>query len=329
MRKIFEGCNAAGKNYFDDYLEPLFYTGLNKNRGENGFFPPFHRRIPFLNGGLFEQLDNYEWENNDFNIPNHIFSNRDEKGERDADGILDIFDRYNFTMNEDEPMEREVAIDPEMLGKVFENLLDVKDRKSKGAFYTPREIVHYMCQETLINYLSKKTSISEEAIRDFIIYGEYMRDEDTVKSLKVTDTDGRNHYEMDKNKEMFISEEIFSYKKSVNRLKEIDELLSDVKVADLAVGSGAFPLGMLNEIVKAREVLTEYLALDMNKFQKKSFYAYERKPYDLKVNTIKNCIFACDIEPSAVDIAKLRLWLSIVIDDEIAEDMSDCSRTLL
>lgn len=89
---------------------------------------------------------------------------------------------------------------------------------------------------------------------------------------------------------------------------------------DLAVGSGAFPLGMLNEIVKARQVLTEYLAIEMNGFQKKSFYAYERKPYDLKVNTIKNCIFACDIEPSAVDIAKLRLWLSIVIDDEITED---------
>lgn len=70
-------------------------------------------------------------------------------------------------MNEDEPMEREVAIDPEMLGKVFENLLDVKDRKSKGAFYTPREIVHYMCQETLINHLVTKTGISENAIRDF------------------------------------------------------------------------------------------------------------------------------------------------------------------
>lgn len=88
----------------------------------------------------------------------------------------------------------------------------------------------------------------------------------------------------------------------------------------MAVGSGAFPLGMLNEIVKARQVLTEYHAIEMNGFQKKSFYAYERKPYDLKVNTIKNCIFACDIEPSAVDIAKLRLWLSIVIDDEITED---------
>lgn len=319
MRKIFEGCVSAGKNYFDDYLEPLFYTGLNKNRGENGFYPALHRRIPFLNGGLFEQLDNYEWENNNFNIPNSIFSNKDEKG-RNADGILDIFDRYNFTMNEDEPMEREVAIDPEMLGKVFENLLDVKDRKSKGAFYTPREIVHYMCQETLINHLVSKTGISESAIRDFILYGEYLRDEDTIKTLKVTDDNGKQHYEFDKNRELLISEEILSFKNSINRLKELDELLANVKVADLAVGSGAFPLGMLNEIVKARQVLTEYLAIEMNGFQKKSFYAYERKPYDLKVNTIKNCIFACDIEPSAVDIAKLRLWLSIVIDDEITED---------
>lgn len=105
MRRMFDGCVDAGKNYFDDYLEPLFYTGLNKNRGENGFYAPLHRRIPFLNGGLFEQLDNYEWENNNFNIPNELFSNKAEKG-RDADGILDIFDRYNFTMNEDEPMER-------------------------------------------------------------------------------------------------------------------------------------------------------------------------------------------------------------------------------
>lgn len=319
MRKIFEGCVSAGKNYFDDYLEPLFYTGLNRNRGENGFYPALHRRIPFLNGGLFEQLDNYEWENNNFNIPNSIFSNVDEKG-RDADGILDIFDRYNFTMNEDEPMEREVAIDPEMLGKVFENLLDVKDRKSKGAFYTPREIVHYMCQETLINYLTSKTNVSETAIRDFILYGEYLRDADTVKTLKVDDENGKFHYEFDKNKELLISKEILSFKSGVNRLKELDDLLANVKVADLAVGSGAFPLGMLNEIVKARQVLTEYLAIEMNGFQKKSFYAYERKPYDLKVNTIKNCIFACDIEPSAVDIAKLRLWLSIVIDDEITED---------
>lgn len=127
MRKIFEGCVNKGKNFFDDYLEPLFYTGLNQNRGDNAYFPPLHRRIPFLNGGLFEEMEGYDWRKNDFCIPNEIFSNADIKG-RDADGILDIFDRYNFTMAEDEPMEREVAIDPEMLGKVFENLLDVSDR---------------------------------------------------------------------------------------------------------------------------------------------------------------------------------------------------------
>lgn len=310
MRRMFDGCVEAGKNYFDDYLEPLFYTGLNKNRGENGFYAPLHRRIPFLNGGLFEQLDNYEWENNNFNIPNELFSNKAEKG-RDADGILDIFDRYNFTMNEDEPMEREVAIDPEMLGKVFENLLDVKDRKSKGAFYTPREIVHYMCQETLINHLITKTGLPESDVRDFILYGDLMKDEDTTKDAR------------EGNKDLLISSKIYDPKTGVNRLKEIDDILANVKVADLAVGSGAFPLGMLNEIVRARETLSTYMAIGMNNFQKKSFYAYDRKPYDLKVNTIKNCIFACDIEPSAVDIAKLRLWLSIVIDDEITEEVGN------
>lgn len=310
MRKIFDGCIDARKNYFDDYLEPLFYTGLNKNRGENGFYAPLHRRIPFLNGGLFEQLDNYEWENNNFAIPNELFSNKAEKG-RDADGILDIFDRYNFTMNEDEPMEREVAIDPEMLGKVFENLLDVTDRKSKGAFYTPREIVHYMCQETLINHLVTKTGIPEADIRDFILYGDLMKDEDTTKDAR------------EGNKDMLISANIYNPIAGVNRLKELDDILANVKVADLAVGSGAFPLGMLNEIVKARETLSAYMSIGMNAFQKKTFYAYDRKPYDLKANTIKNCIFACDIEPSAVDIAKLRLWLSIVIDDEITEDIGN------
>ena len=211
-------------------------------------------------------------------------------------------------MNEDEPMEREVAIDPEMLGKVFENLLDVTDRKSKGAFYTPREIVHYMCQETLINHLVTKTGIPEADIRDFILYGDLMKDEDTTKDAR------------EGNKDMLISTNIYNPIAGVNRLKELDDILANVKVADLAVGSGAFPLGMLNEIVKARETLSAYMSIGMNAFQKKSFYAYDRKPYDLKANTIKNCIFACDIEPSAVDIAKLRLWLSIVIDDEITED---------
>lgn len=93
-------------------------------------------------------------------------------------------------------------------------------------------------------------------------------------------------------------------------------MLEDVKIADPAVGSGAFLLGLLNEIVRARQTLTTYMAIEMNGFQRLNFYSYGRKTYDLKVNTIKNCLFACDLEPSATDITKLRLWLSIVIDDE-------------
>lgn len=321
MRALFNSCVKQGRNYFDDYLEPLFYEALNINRGSSGFYARFHCRIPFLNGGLFEQMDNYDWQNTSFHIPNEIFSNVEEKGD-EADGILDIFDRYNFTMAEDEPMEKEVAIDPEMLGKVFENLLDIKDRKSKGAFYTPREIVHYMCQESLINYLVSNTKIDENDIRKFILYGEYFRDNDTKKTKKVI-KNGKTEYELDKTRDLEMPKTIFSFKDNVNRLKEIDDLLANVKIADPAVGSGAFLLGLLNEIVKARQTLTSYMAIEMNPYEKLNFYAYGRKTYDLKVATIKNCLFACDIEPSATDITKLRLWLSIVIDDEtVKEDTS-------
>lgn len=318
MRTLYNSCVKQGKNYFDDYLEPLFYEALNINRGENAYYARFHRRVPFLNGGLFEELDYYDWKNSDFHIPNEMFSNVDKMGKDDADGILDIFDRYNFTMAEDEPMEREVAIDPEMLGKVFENLLDVKDRKSKGAFYTPREIVHYMCQESLINYLSTNTGIEEDDIRKFILYGEYFRDNDCLKTKEIYKNGKRSHI-IDKEREMEMPESIFSFKANVNRLKEIDDLLANVKIADPAVGSGAFLLGLLNEIVKARQTITAYMAIEMNGFQRFNFYSYGRKNYDLKVNTIKNCLFACDLEPSATDITKLRLWLSIVIDDQIAK----------
>ena len=323
MRRIFDGCVDKGWNFFDDYLEPLFYNALNKNRGDNAFFAPLHRRIPFLNGGLFEELDGYDWEHNDFAIPNNLFSNADTKG-RNADGILDIFDRYNFTMAEDEPMEREVAIDPEMLGKVFENLLEVSDRKSKGAFYTPREIVHFMCQESLINYLVTRSGIPEDDIRKLVLYGEYFKDKDAEKTLRVPNKNGQGfHMELDKQKDFEIPETIFSYKNGTNRLQELDDLLANVKVVDPAVGSGAFPLGILNEIVKARDTLSTYMSLDMNGFERKSFYSYGRTMYDLKAETIKNCIFACDIEPSATDIAKLRLWLSLVIEDELMENAGD------
>ena len=317
LRTLFDYAVKNGGHFYEKYLEPLFYDTLNKNRGVMGYTPILHCRIPFLSGGLFEPIDGFDWKSTHFDIPDEIFSNKKSPDDRQADGILDIFDRYNFTMSEDEPLEREVAIDPEMLGKVFENLLEVKDRKSKGAFYTPREIVHYMCRESLINYLVGQTEISESAVRDFILYGDFMKDEDTVKSKRQGQGD------------MFISEEIFKVDDEgnvvVNRLDDMDQALMSVRVVDLAVGSGAFPLGLLNEIVRARETLTEYMAVAARtkavSERQAAFMVRElrsqRTPYDLKRYTIKNSIFAADIEPSAVDIAQLRLWLSLVIDDEI------------
>lgn len=312
MRRLFQFSQRRNANFFDDYLEPLFYNALNVNRGEQGYDPVLHCRIPFLSGGLFEPIDGYEWEHNNFAIPNEVFSNRQGDNARTGDGILDIFDRYNFTMSEDEPLEREVAIDPEMLGKVFENLLEVNDRKSKGAFYTPREIVHYMCQESLISYLTTALGISESAIRDFILYGDFMKDEDTIKERRQG------------NGGMFISEELYKIGSDgsviVNHLVELDNALANVRIADPAVGSGAFPLGMLNEIVRARQNISAYYAITMNAYDTRMMYSMERSPHNIKYNTIKNCIFAADIEPSAVDIAQLRLWLSLVIDDEINPD---------
>lgn len=316
MRRLFEIAEKKNQNFFDELLEPLFYNALNVNRGEQGYCPALHCRIPFLSGGLFEPMDGYDWEHNNFDIPNEVFSNTVDKG-READGILDIFDRYNFTMSEDEPMEREVAIDPEMLGKVFENLLEVNDRKSKGAFYTPREIVHYMCQESLINYLTNTLQIEEEAIREFILYGDFMCERDTEKTIRVKDKNGKIHMEFDFSRDLLISSSILSFKENTNRLKELDEALKNVRVADPAVGSGAFPLGMLNEIVRARQNISAYMAINMNTYNARMMYQLDRSPHNLKRETIKNCIFAADIEPSAVDIAQLRLWLSLVIDDEI------------
>lgn len=323
MRKLYDTAERKDAFFYDDYLEPLFYNALNVNRGEQGYFPALHCRIPFLSGGLFEPIDGYEWEHNNFNLPNKLFSNRINNNPRTGDGILDIFDRYNFTMSEDEPMEREVAIDPEMLGKVFESLLDVNDRKSKGAFYTPREIVHYMCQESLINYLTTALEIPIEDISDFILYGDYMKDEDTEKSKRK----GKDR--------LNIAESLFKIEKdgtvSVNRLADMDNALANVRVADPAVGSGAFSLGMLNEIVRARKNITEYLIIEKKSQAVSDKHGYfiahqihsDRSVYWLKYQTIKNCLFAADIEPSAVDITQLRLWLSLVIDDEINPNASN------
>ena len=294
VRNMFKKSRIDHKdNFFDEYLEPFFYTGLNEKR-DNQYFALFNCKIPFLNGGLFEPINNYRWSSAQFNIPDEMFSN--DKN----DGILDIFDLYNFTIDEEEPLEKDIAVDPEMLGKIFEKLLDVNDRKSTGAFYTPRTIVHNMCQESIANYLVNKIGVKYEEVINFIKYGEIISQYDwSIFNNELQEFEiGPTIYE--------------------NILK-LDDALINVKIADLAVGSGAFPLGMVNEIVKLRNNLQTYILIqnDLKIINLDDLYNTKHlidDLYELKLQTIENCIYAVDIEPSAVDIAKLRLWLSLIVD---------------
>ncbi len=164
LRQLVEQASSRSPsvNIFNDLLEPLFYDTLATDRGHEAWCKQFSCRIPFLNGGLFEPVANYDWQKTDIALPNQLFTNDEyiEVGVTGT-GVLDVFDRYNFTVNEAEPLETEVAIDPEMLGKVFENLIEENRRKGLGAYYTPREIVHYMCQESLINYLDNALNVTQ------------------------------------------------------------------------------------------------------------------------------------------------------------------------
>lgn len=287
LRDLFERKLTDYNNFFNDILELLFFEALARERDDN-FYGKFNCKIPFLNGGLFDPLNNYDWVHTDIKLPNDLFSNSKETKEGDiGDGILDVFDRYNFTVKEDEPLEKEVAIDPEMLGKVFENMLEVKDRKSKGTYYTPREIVHYMCQESLINYLATELEgvVSKKPLEYLVKEAEGFLQHEQAR------TSGSNY-------DQKMPDEV------IEHASEIDKKLSEIKVCDPAIGSGAFPVGMMNEIVKARSLLTTYLK------DKK-----ERSSYDFKRHAIANSLYGVDIDPSAVEIAKLRLWLSLIVDE--------------
>lgn len=280
LRHLFKKSRNESKNFFNDYLEYLFYNTLNNPRSnmvDPSYSPYFKSRIPFLNGGLFEPK--YDWENSFMYIDDKIF----EK-------ILDVFDLYNFTVKEDEPLDKEVAVDPEMLGKVFENLLEENLRKGKGTYYTPREIVHYMCQESLINYLITESKINEKSIRKLIYWN-------TIIAKKEIIREKENNINP-KNKSLSFWE---------GEVKQLEKTLKEIKVVDPACGSGAFLVSMLQEIVRARQVLR--LFIDGKKINE----------YKLKKETIQNCIYGVDIDPGAIEIAKLRLWLSLIVDYEVEE----------
>lgn len=258
MQNMFE--NSLYKNdYLDSVLEPLFFGILNTKPAEReALFADYDwdksllnewKDIPYLNGGLFERDKEDEPESR---FPADYFKR-----------LFQFFSEYNFTIDENDPNDAEVGVDPEMLGKIFENLLE--DNKDKGAFYTPKEIVRYMCQESLIAYLETNTSIAKDKIRQFVL-----SPEEGVKDIPE------------------------------NKKPKLLTALENVKICDPAIGSGAFPMGLLNELLHCREVL--------------SGDHYDRA--EIKKSIIQNNIYGVDIEKGAVDIARLRFWLSIVVDEE-------------
>lgn len=244
---------SSHKNTFvDDVLEPLFNDINTKRTGDITSSPNIGSdiKIPYLNGGLFEKD---EYDKTKFPLPAKFMKS-----------LLDFFASYNFTIDENDPDDAEIGVDPEMLGRIFENLLE--DNKDKGAFYTPKEIVQYMCRESLIAYL--ETDFNDDIIK---------------KSIR-----------------QFVS--TYDDSELTNELKEtIDQKLKDVKICDPAIGSGAFPMGLLRELYACRKAIE---GIDDDTAVK------------IKTHIIQNNIYGVDIEKGAVDIARLRFWLALIVDEK-------------
>lgn len=247
--------------YYREVLEPLFFDTLNKKRPDN--WTQWGVKIPYLNGGLFDKSRDPDGM---IILPDALFDPNSNTG------LLAFFNRYNFTITDDAPMEQDVAVDPEMLGKVFENMLEEEDRGQSGSFYTPRTIVSYMCQEALAGYLEESAGIPRE--------------------------ETRRHFDPDD--DITFTEE---------QAQSVSDALDTLTVLDPAVGSGSFLIGMLNEIITLRH----RVAAALNQTVTPELIA------EWKEAIIRDTLYGVDIKPGAIEIAQLRLWLSLVVNQTMAD----------
>ncbi len=244
-------------NFYRDRLKLLFFAGLN-NPGSvditgikaDGPLAAMIGRVPYLNGGLFEKeaLD----EREDIVVPDAVFTPL----------FADLFYHYNFTVTESTPLDVEVAVDPEMLGKIFEEL--VTGRHESGSYYTPKLVVAFMCREALKGYLGDVCP----------------RESPTAIAAFVEERDPA----------------------ALHNPEAVLEALKRVKVCDPACGSGAYLLGMLHELLDLRVCLFAARGLDAQTLYKR------------KLEIIQNNLYGVDLDPFAVNIARLRLWLSLIVD---------------
>lgn len=297
-------------NYYHGLLEKLFFEVLNKKSSDRiKHLPGNHEAIPFLNGGLFEPVatdgdsDFYKYGkltegsyNASLVIPDEWF-----------EALFEILERYNFTIDENSIHDAEVSIDPEMLGRIFENLLAEIDpnvaeserntiRKATGSFYTPREIVDYMCESSLTQHLHNKTGISKGRLSSL-----YDHTSDKLD---------------------------FTLEETQILVDEFDE----VKIFDPAAGSGAFPMGILHKMITALEKLDPEAELwkakqidrversdqdPLLKSQAVDTLQNSNASYRRKLGVIQNSIYGSDIQPIAAEISRLRCFLSLIVDETV------------
>ena len=254
LRALFDATEAeTGENFLNDRLYWVFFRGLGNTVNLLEELPEIIERrgeVPFLNGGLFEMQD-YD-SRNAVHIPNDAFVE-----------ILELFERYNFTVTESTPLDIEVAIDPEMLGKVFEEL--VTSREETGSYYTPRPVSSFMCRESLKICLRNKTDETSECLQAFVDDGDAMEIRDPEKVLQVLQT---------------------------------------LRICDPACGSGAYLLSMMSELFRLRDALFKSRNVD------------PKTTYQRKLDIIQKNLYGVDKDEFAVNIAMLRLWLSLAVDYE-------------
>ncbi len=292
-------------NFYHARVEPLFFEILNtavEKRKPEYQKTPFDT-IPFLNGGLFEpHTDDYYVKG----TPNYALKIPDDWWKE----LLEILETYNFTIDENTSIDIDLSVDPEMLGRIFENLLAEINpetgetaRKATGSYYTPRPIVEYMVDQSIKQYLSTKTNIDKEQIDVLLDYSN--------ESSGLT----------------------------AEEEKQVLEAINTIKVLDPACGSGAFPMGMLQKLLlvlqkvdhgavsSVQQILndiTDPIKRDLIKRKLEAAQVLNDKDFDdyaRKLSVIQRSIYGVDIQPIAADISRLRFFLSLIVDEVIQDEM--------
>lgn len=363
IQKVLTDLSSESSAYYQAILQNLFFATLNTRkderefrsevRGHKGYNPDFGNHyvyrfqdlfsdpshlqkyfadIPFLNGGLFECLDEKtediyidgftEVKKNQPTVPNYLFFSEGQNADLNTElgtkgktlkprGLINILSTFNFTIDENTPDDQDIALDPELLGRVFENLLasfnpetSTTARKATGSYYTPREIVDYMVDESLKGYF--RTHLNDlEGVDEKI---------DSLFTL------GKEVNPLD-----------------INQSKEIVRLIEAIRIVDPAVGSGAFPMGVLNKLVfllnkvdrnndfwkqaqvDAADAIPDPIIRQETKDRIEFFFQEKNKnaDYGRKLFLIQKCIYGVDIQQIAVEIAKLRFFISLLVDEKI------------